>query len=59
MRKDDVVKYMISLPILNGRIGKWILALSESICNMNRLKLSKGKLWPILLLIIVVQMSQL
>ena len=27
--KDDVIKYMLSLPILNGRIGKWILALSE------------------------------
>jgi hypothetical protein len=27
--KDGVVKYMLSLPILKGRIGKWILALSE------------------------------
>jgi len=27
--KDDVIKYMLSLPILSGRIGKWILALSE------------------------------
>ena len=27
--KDDVIKYMPSLLILNGRIGKWILALSE------------------------------
>ena len=27
--KDDVIKYMLLLPILNGRIGKWILALSE------------------------------
>ena len=27
--KDDVIKYVLSLPILNGRIGKWILALSE------------------------------
>ena len=27
--KDDVIRYMHSLPILNGRIGKWILALSE------------------------------
>jgi len=25
--KDDVVKYMLSMPILSGRIGKWILAL--------------------------------
>ena len=29
MSKDDVIRYMLSLPILNGRIGKWILALSE------------------------------
>ena len=27
--KDDVIKYMLSLPILNGRIKKWIMALSE------------------------------
>ena len=26
--KDDLIRYMLSLPILNGRIGKWILALS-------------------------------
>ena len=24
VRKDDVIKSMLSLPILNGRIGKWI-----------------------------------
>jgi hypothetical protein len=27
--KDDVVRYMLSLLILKGRIGKWILALIE------------------------------
>ena len=27
--KDDVVKYMLSMLILSGRIGKWILSLSE------------------------------
>ena len=27
--KDDVIKYILSLPILSGRIGKWIMALSE------------------------------
>ena len=27
--KDYVIRYMLSLPILKGRIGKWILALSE------------------------------
>jgi len=27
--KDDVLRYMLSMPIMSGRIGKWILALSE------------------------------
>jgi hypothetical protein len=27
--KNDVVKYMLSLPILKGSITKWILALSK------------------------------
>jgi hypothetical protein len=27
--KFDVIKQMLSMPILNGRIGKWILSLSE------------------------------
>jgi len=27
--RDDVVKYMLSMPILSGRISKWVLALSE------------------------------
>jgi len=27
--KDDVVRYMLSMPIMSGRIGKWILALLE------------------------------
>jgi hypothetical protein len=27
--KFDVIKHMLSMPILNGRIGKWILALFE------------------------------
>ena len=27
--KTDVIKHMLSMPILNGRMGKWILALSE------------------------------
>jgi len=26
---DDVVRYMLSMPIMSGRISKWILALSE------------------------------
>ena len=27
--KADVIKHMLSMPILNGRVEKWILALSE------------------------------
>ena len=27
--KTDVIEYMLSKPMLTGRIGKWILALSE------------------------------
>ena len=27
--KDNVVWYMLSMPIMSGRISKWILALSE------------------------------
>ncbi|KAM1945885.1 hypothetical protein ACFX13_000815 [Malus domestica] len=27
--KTDVIKYMLSKPMLTGRIGKWIIALSE------------------------------
>ena len=27
--KADVIKHMLSMPILNERMGKWILALSE------------------------------
>ena len=46
--KDDVVRYMLSMPIMSGRIGKWILALSEFDLRMNRLKRSKDRLWLIL-----------
>ena len=41
--KDDVVKYMLSLPILNGRIGKWILALSEFDLRYESAKAVKGQ----------------
>jgi hypothetical protein len=40
--KDDVVKYMLSMPILNGRIGKWILALSEFDLHYESAKAVKG-----------------
>jgi len=41
--KDDVVRYMLSLPILNGRIGKWILALSEFDLRYESAKAIKGQ----------------
>jgi hypothetical protein len=41
--KDDVVKYMLSLPILNGRIGKWILALSEFDLRYESANVVKGQ----------------
>jgi hypothetical protein len=41
--KDDVVKYMISLPILKGRIAKWILALSEFDLTYESAKAIKGQ----------------
>ena len=40
--KDDVIKYMVSLPILNGRIGKWILALYEFDLKYESAKAVKG-----------------
>jgi ribonuclease HI len=41
--KDDVVKYMLSMPILNGRISKWILALSEFDLRYESAKAVKGQ----------------
>jgi len=41
--KDDVIKYMLSLPILNGRIGKWILTLSEFDLKYEAAKTVKGQ----------------
>ena len=41
--KDDVIKYMLSLPILSGRIGKWILALSEFNLKYESAKPVKGQ----------------
>ena len=40
--KDDVIRYMLSLPILNGRIGKWILALSKFDLRYESAKVVKG-----------------
>ena len=41
--KADVIKHMLSMPILNGRMGKWILALSEFDLRYESAKVVKGK----------------
>jgi hypothetical protein len=40
--KADVIKHMLSVPILNGRVGKWILALSEFDLRFESAKAVKG-----------------
>ena len=40
--KDDVVRYLLSMPIMSGRIGKWILALSEFNLRYESAKAVKG-----------------
>jgi hypothetical protein len=42
--KFDVIKHMLSMPILNGRIGKWILALSEFELMFESAKAIKGQI---------------
>jgi hypothetical protein len=41
--RDDAIKYKLSLPILNGRIEKWILALSEFDLRYESVKAIKGQ----------------
>ena len=41
--KADVIKHMLSMPILNGRVGKWILALSEFDLRYESAKAVKGR----------------
>jgi len=41
--KDDMVKYMLSMPILSDRISKWILALSEFDLHYESAKAVKGQ----------------
>ena len=41
--KTDVIKHMLSMPILNGRMGKWILALSEFDLRYESAKVVKGQ----------------
>jgi len=42
--KDDVVRYMLSMLIMSGRIGKWILALSEFDLRYESAKAVKGQI---------------
>jgi len=42
--KDDVVRYMLSMTIMSGRIGKWILALSEFDLHYESAKAVKGQI---------------
>jgi hypothetical protein len=41
--KFDVIKYILSMTILNGRIGKWIFALSEFDLRYESVKVVKGQ----------------
>ena len=41
--KADVFKHMLSMPILNERVGKWILALSEFDLRYESAKTVKGQ----------------
>ena len=40
--KANVIKHMLSMPILNGRVGKWILALSKYDLRYESAKAVKG-----------------
>jgi ribonuclease HI len=42
--KHDVIKHMLSMPIFNGRIGKWILALSAFELRFESAKAVKGQI---------------
>jgi ribonuclease HI len=42
--KFDVIKHMLYMPILNGRISKWILALSEFELKFELAKAIKGQI---------------
>lgn len=41
--KTDVIKYMLSAPVLKGRIGKWMLALTEYDLGYESAKTVKGQ----------------
>jgi hypothetical protein len=41
--KADVIKHMLLMPILSGRVGKWILALSGFDLKFESAKVVKGQ----------------
>jgi hypothetical protein len=41
--KSDVIKHMLSAPVLKGRLGKWIFALSEFDIRYQPAKAVKGQ----------------
>ena len=41
--KADVIKHILSMPILNGRMRKWILELSEFDLRYESAKIVKGQ----------------
>ena len=43
MSKAVVIKHMLSMPILNGRMRKWILALLEFDLRYESAKIVKGQ----------------
>jgi hypothetical protein len=47
--KSDVIKHMLFAPVLKGRLGKWMFALSEFDIRINPRRRSKGKRNRILL----------
>ena len=40
--KDDIIKHLLSAPILKGRLGKWMYALSEFDVRFQPAKAVKG-----------------
>jgi hypothetical protein len=41
--KSDVIKHMLSAPVLKGRLGKWMFALSEFDIRYQPVKAVKGQ----------------
>jgi hypothetical protein len=41
--KSDVIKHMLSAPVLKGRLGKWMFALSEFDIRYQLMKAVKGQ----------------